>query len=104
MDKEIFIQHAIDLLNQALKDDPETLLKLYNNREISTKIGLPIQHVMTLEGPKIGMMGIINGILSILDDGLAIIGVHGEWDENFEKCLKIEKFVDARLRQQFCKN
>ena len=90
------ISHAINVLNDLLQQDEEQFTKLVNLRVEAKNFEYPIIKFLTDDGPKIGLIAVMNAILSVLDGDKSVIAIEAEFDYKTETFKKIVRFVDLR--------
>lgn len=80
--KSISVEHAVEVLNDALRCDQEVVQKLIETRlPCNEKLAEhPTIQVSGIEGTaKVGLLGIINGVFGICNDGKGyIIAIYDE--------------------------
>ena len=94
------VTRALEVLNDALKRDPEAITQLVNlrvpcNSELAAH---PLVQVADYEGvTRIGVLGLINGALG--DSPTGVIGAKGTLDGATGRFLRVRRFVDLRLEK-----
>ncbi|SDH08469.1 hypothetical protein [Roseospirillum parvum] len=86
-------RRALDILNQALERDPEAITALVNLRvPCNEKLArhATIQTYLLDDSPRLGPLGLINGVLGLGRGGL---GAEGEVDPRTGRLLRIRRFV-----------
>ena len=91
------VQRAIEILNGALKRDPEAITKLVNLRVDCNAdlVGHPTIQSAEYHGvAKVGVLGLINGVVGNSPTG--VIGAEGSYNRETGLFIKIKKFLDMR--------
>lgn len=90
------VQRALDILNEALERDPMALTQLVNARTTCDERLAKHRTIQTgvYEGThKIGVLGLINGILGYKRGG---IGAEGEVDPRTGRLNRVRRFVHTK--------
>ena len=93
MSGDPFVERSLLVLNEALKRDPDAMTKLVNARIDCSKdlAGHPsLQVGVYNDSFKVGMLGVLNGILGYVKGG---IGAVGDVDPSTGRFLRIRRFV-----------
>lgn len=90
------VGRAVDILNECLRRDPVAIAQLFNvrvkcNEELANYSGIRVG-IFDNE-PKVGILGIINGVFGFQEP---VIGAEGVIDTKSRRFIQINKFVDAR--------
>ena len=94
--EKVTLDKVVDLLNQALELDPEAINELFSTRVVC-KDGLadhPTIQVFTDKErgfSRVGLIGIINGIFGIDNEGWGHFGVKLDSNDKIEEFLKFER-------------
>ncbi len=91
------VNRALDLLNDALRRDPEAMTRLINLRaECNDSLaGHPLIQVGIYGGVyRIGVLGLLNAALG--DSPTGVIGARGTTDPATGLFIRIKEFVDLR--------
>lgn len=88
---------AVQLLNEALDRDPNAITQLVNlrvncNEQLASQP--KIQATLTDDGYRIGILGLLNGILATSSVGS--IGAQGTIEKKTGKFRHIRRFIDLR--------
>jgi hypothetical protein len=75
----VTVKEAVDLLNELLEIDYDAIYALINNR-VSCNESLADHETVVVwqpegEGPTVGVLGILNGLFGIREDGMGAICV-----------------------------
>jgi len=90
------VQRALDILNDALERDPNALTQLVNARVTCTERLAKHKSVQTGvydDTHKIGVLGLINGILGYKRGG---IGAEGDIDTRTGRFSRVRRFVHTK--------
>ena len=94
------ITKALQVLNDALHEDPRAITDLVNLR-VDCNAALtrhPTIQVGLYDGvAKVGVLGLINGVLG--DSPSGVIGAKGSIDGVTGRFLRVRKFVDLRIEK-----
>jgi len=87
------IERALTILNEGLRRDPDAMMKLVNaridcNRDLAHHPALQVG--VYQDSYKIGVLGVINGLLGYSKGG---IGAEGDVDPATGRFLRIRRFV-----------
>jgi hypothetical protein len=91
------VAKAIDVLNDALARDPESITELVNMRIPCNKAlsDHPTIHTTVIDREfRVGVLGLLNGALGNSPSG--VIGAEGQTSDA-GKFVKVRRFVDLRL-------
>lgn len=91
--KIISPQDACDLLNEFLKLDPECARAFFSHREKCNEAVTQHPTIQTFqyegESPKVGFIGLINGMFGVKEDGMGAICYEIDQDTNEIKSFKL---------------
>jgi len=91
------VEQAVKILNEALERDPEAIVHLMNLRvPCNERLAghATIQATGTTEGYRLGILGLLNGILT--GGTTSTIGAQGTVETDSGRFRRITRFVDLR--------
>ena len=95
------VQTVVDGLNRLLEADRDTVTKLVNHRVECRQdlVQSGFQVFVGLNGPELGLLGVLNGVLGPLDQGKAVIAVAGQVD-GMNRFTRIDGFMNLLPMEQ----